>query len=125
MYFINSKRPTNQRRSGPSLMEWTPPDPRRQNGPGRKSARRVRSPHPAHIGARWGGVHSIATGRRNPGQEVPLGLLAAASLPTPGRGIGNPTAEEHVETVGTRLRGEGSCRVRLRQVAQDGPHLSV
>ena len=47
------------------------------------------------------------------------------SLPTPRRGIGNPTAEEHVETVGTRLRGEGRCRVRLRQVAQDGPHLSV
>ena len=40
------QRPTNQRRSppNPSLMEWTPPDPRRQNGPGRKSARRVRSP---------------------------------------------------------------------------------
>ena len=44
---------------------------------------------------------------------------------TPSCGIGNPTAEEHVETVGTRLRGEGRRSFRLRQVAQDGPHLSV
>ena len=50
-------------------------------------------------------------------------MLAAESLPTPGRGIGNPTAEEHVETVGTRLRGEGRRSFRLRQVTQDAPYL--
>ena len=44
----------------------------------------------------------------------PLRLLAAESLPAPGRGIGNPTAEEHVDTIETRLRGEGRRRARLR-----------
>ena len=51
-------------------------------------------------------------------------MLAAESLPTPRRGIGNPTAEEHVEAVDIRLRGEGRRRIRLRQVAQDAPHLA-
>ena len=51
-------------------------------------------------------------------------MLAAESLPTPGRGIGNAVTEEHIETVDTRLRGEGRCRIRLRRAAQDAPHLS-
>ena len=48
MYFINSNEEETHQSATvptePSLMEWTPPDPRRQNGLGRKSARRVRSP---------------------------------------------------------------------------------
>ena len=59
-----------------------------------------------------------------PVRRFPQVALAAESLPAPGRGIGNATAEERVETVETRLRGEGRCCVCLRQVTQDSPHLS-
>ena len=91
MYFINSNEEETHQSATvptePSLMEWTPPDPRRQNGPGRKSARRVRSPHPAHIGARWGASTPSLRGVETPVGRFPSGcwlpslyrLQAAAS----------------------------------------------
>ena len=42
----------------------------------------------------------------------------ANSSPTPRRGVGNPAAEEHIETVGACLRDERR-RGCMRQVAQD------
>ena len=83
-------------------------------------AGRWQSPSPAASRGQLASRSAVAcsTGRRNAGQRFPLRL---ESLPTPGR-TGNPTAARRDCRP---LEGRGPLPLRLRQVAQDGPHLSL